>query len=298
MADEGKVEYEPSQTKRFEISKDPYSRERLRATVDTIKELRVRYPFVVGATLFGSLSKGKSLDTQSAEKSDIDVVIFVDDNKAKENFEKLEEENDEVFADILEADHEIFGKRPSGDYRTPDRRKLEIVTGFISQTAEEKIKSIIPTHSFPKDHLGIGINVSAIDTVGEFSMFETFNRAFLSFQRPDQTVVERLKEVIKSLQTNENSILDISAVALPWLLDIGGGLSKYRKAYLRQLQILDREERDLRWGATIAAVRFYERKNVIPERIQRQYPATYEEATRYFGTQRIMKPSSFNETGK
>lgn len=196
MNNDGKIEYEPTHTKRFEISKDSYSRERLKAIVDTTKELRARYSFVVGTTIFGSLSKGKSLDAQSAERSDIDVIIFINEHQALENFEKLEEENDDAFADALQAD----------------------------------------------------------------------------------IVVEGLQT-----QTSDNNILTIAAVATPWLLDIGGGLSKYRKAYLHQLQSLDKDERDLRWQATIAAVRFYERKSVIPENIQKQYPTTYKEAIKYYG---------------
>lgn len=74
-----KEPYTPSPDKRFEISKDPYSRERAHLIGDVVQELRDLIPEVrLGFTLMGSLAKGKKLTAESAVGADIDLFAFVD----------------------------------------------------------------------------------------------------------------------------------------------------------------------------------------------------------------------------
>ena len=57
-----KNKYIPSSDKRFEISSDVFSRERINAVKETYKILKNEIPFFAGITVYGSLSKGKKLD--------------------------------------------------------------------------------------------------------------------------------------------------------------------------------------------------------------------------------------------
>lgn len=289
MIDETKIAYEPSQTKRFEISRDPYSRERLKAASETIRELKSRYPFVVGAVLFGSLSKGKFLNEQSAGGSDIDMAVYLDADKAGESYKKIEEENDALFVISVEADSIFCGSGSGLDHRSEDERKLEILGLYIGGLAEDAFKRRVLGQSFPKYKPDMGIMIKAISFTGEYSMYEIFKKIFLSDLKADQSMPKKLEDVVKDLETDTQaySPLTISDVALPWSLDIGGGLAKYRRSYLAQLQHLDPIERDLRWKTTIAAVKFYERQSVIPEGIQKQYPSSYDEALKYYGGDQI-----------
>lgn len=77
--------YTPSETKRFEVSQDPYSRARLRAVIDTARDLQQTDPFFLGVSLWGSLSKGKELTTELLPTTDIELVAFYDAEKFQES---------------------------------------------------------------------------------------------------------------------------------------------------------------------------------------------------------------------
>lgn len=200
MNNEEKVSYKPSQTKRFEISHDPISRERITALTTTIKELRRKHPFVAGAILFGSLSKGKQLDENTADKSDVDFTIYLDTDRL----------------------------------------------------------------------------------TGDYSIHETFKRVFTHHNLED----------FAAANNNDLEPLHYSSVALPWGLDVGGGMAKYRKTYLTQLLQLSKEERDLEWKVTARVIKFYERQGDISEGVKGQYPETFDEALSYYG---IKAPQSKNK---
>lgn len=256
MEGEEKVPYVPSQTKRFEISKDPYSQERLKALKATIGELREKEPLVVGAVLRGSLSKGKTLTPQTEGKSDVDLVVFIDADRIDEEYQRLLEEDNEIFAESKEG-------------------KMQSVRNYVKTTAEDIFtKHLMPQSSFT-DRLDFGFDTRPISLTEEHSMMETFDRLF-----EDQE--------LETFNMDLESGADIDAfsytnIAIPWLLDIGGGLKKYRQAFLSQLQQLEPTQRDLKWRTIINLVKLYERESQIPKQIQNQYPVTFDEAVRYYG---------------
>lgn len=73
-----KMAYEPSQEKRFEISGDEYSRERIEMIRLFYDKLRSFFGVSMGLVLFGSLAKGKKLDVETKENADIDFTLFID----------------------------------------------------------------------------------------------------------------------------------------------------------------------------------------------------------------------------
>lgn len=77
--------YIPSQTKRFEVSADPFSRARIDAVAKTTRELQNAQPFFVGVSLWGSLSKGKELNPELLSSTDIELVAFYDAEKFQES---------------------------------------------------------------------------------------------------------------------------------------------------------------------------------------------------------------------
>ena len=264
-----KVSYVPSQTKRFEISNDPISRERLAALTAMIKELRNKHPFVVGAILFGSLSKGKRLDENIADKSDIDFIIYLDADALIANFSDFEKERDSKrYKEMEEIDEELHEHY---DPRTKEQKTLELAGWYINDLAEKTFAANLPgNRQSPK---GIGFLAKPISLTGDYSIHETFKRTFRSHNL----------EYFASRTDNNLEPLHYSDVALPWGLDVGGGLVEYRKAYLTQLRELSKEERDLEWRVTTRIIKFYERQGDIPEGFKAQYPETFDEALRYYG---------------
>lgn len=73
--------------KRFEIQPDEFAQERVSGIRSAIEALQSSYPEIVGCTLYGSLSKGRS-----RPESDIDMHVFLDVPKACVAQGMLEEE--------------------------------------------------------------------------------------------------------------------------------------------------------------------------------------------------------------
>jgi predicted nucleotidyltransferase len=88
MIGKEKVAYTPSQNKFFEISKDPISQERKKVLMECFRDLNKLFPGLdIGFSLFGSLSKGKLLDTPGiAESSDIDLLVLFSKEKLQALF--------------------------------------------------------------------------------------------------------------------------------------------------------------------------------------------------------------------
>jgi len=269
MDSEAKVSYTPSKTKRFEVSHDPISRERLTALVTTVRELRNNYPFVAGAVLFGSLSKGKRLDEHIAGKSDVDLIIYLDTDELKRNYENFVKDRDqEKFNEFEEIDKELHEYY---DPRSEDEKILELTRGYLGDVAEDTFAANLTGKKQPPKSMGFVIK--PISITGDYSIYETFRRVF-KYHNLDN---------FASSVSNDLEPLHYSAVALPWGLDVRGGMAKYRKSYLTQLQQLSKQERDLEWRVTMRVIKFYERQGDIPKKIKGQYLNTFDEALRYYG---------------
>ncbi len=74
-----KIPYTPSETKRYEISPDEYSRRRITALRDIHHSLESALRIPLSFCIIGSLVKGKTLTPDTAEYADIDMSIFFDE---------------------------------------------------------------------------------------------------------------------------------------------------------------------------------------------------------------------------
>lgn len=109
--------YPISESKRFEISKDAYSQERLQAIKEVFQEIKNSTPFGVAFSMYGSLSKGKKLDESNYFDADIDLSIYVDEESVESNF-------DEFFKDSSIVDIE---------------QKKDMVRNLIKSKVQEKL---------------------------------------------------------------------------------------------------------------------------------------------------------------
>lgn len=119
MAGPEKVSYTPSQNKFFEISKDPISQERKKVLMECFRDLNKLFSGLdIGFSLFGSLSKGKPLDTVDvAESSDVDLLVLFSREKFQALFKSgrnmflsmiAKTEPDSNFANANEEDKVLF----------------------------------------------------------------------------------------------------------------------------------------------------------------------------------------------
>ncbi len=260
MSEQAKVPYEASETKRFEVSRDEFSRQR----IEVIKEIRQlvldSLDVPVGTSAFGSLAKGKDLsERETAMITDIDMAVFVD-------YASLEQHRDQLsgnkrFQHAIDA--ATVALRDSG---MREEEILEIGLGnYIKKIALEKIKKEARSLALPTASIAV-YNISdtgAYSTMGQLEKYESAIR--------DGKLREPLTEDAKR------------RIALLFALDIGGGLKHYRQTFLAQLGQLDEETRNQKWGLVGQVIREIERLNQIPENLEPQFPQTYDEAVTYYG---------------
>ncbi len=92
--------YQPSE-KRIEISRDEISRERLRVVKEIFEKLTQLIPIRVATSLYGSLSKGKELETTTAPASDIDLIVYIDSGDLLSKYEQWQV-TDERFSQLFQ----------------------------------------------------------------------------------------------------------------------------------------------------------------------------------------------------
>lgn len=249
-----KIPYTPSETKRFEVSNDPFSRERIAAVHAAYKVLKKEVPFFAGITVFGSLSKGKTLDEGSADKTDMDFVIFLDRSDYERTIEEFAKRDDFIPTPMIGASKERQLRDGAMDYVR--KRAVGIIRVNVSHPVklEERIRAG---------------NAYFIDLDDE-NLDSIYNR--VDFH-------DEGKRVTRGLGPESELWL---AYATPFFLDVGGGLKKYRQAFIRRLQQEPPERAEYLWSIVLKAMKYWERNNVIPDRLTHSFPATFEEARKYY----------------
>lgn len=321
MIEQWKFPYESSQKKRFDVSSDEYSHERISVMKSFYEKLHQSFDVPMGLALFGSLAKGKELDTEKKDASDIDFSLYIDlDEYKKKYIENLQKKKNEKF---LEFEVRRFDALCNGFHE----KKLltegaQNIRSGKNLTLEQKDFFEKCLQRFGEDRFLFFLAIW--HGYAEFSDFDGKPQKF-SFQGKAQYPIERMAhllrikdakvlpiqfqgefsieaqvEKVKTLSENipkisdekQKSFLDqerrygIAQIACFFSLDIGGGMKPYRQDFIRKLLLLPQEEGERLWNIVNDSVRVFERSNEIPEHIERQFPKNLQEAARYYGVQR------------
>jgi hypothetical protein len=256
--------YLPSH-KRFDVSDDPISRERIRALKDAYGEMETLLPGIrVAFSLFGSLSKGKPLRPRSLLRldlgneyiSDIDLICYFD-------------------ADDLAQQHAQLMTNCPG-YAEPYKRVIpdpdRYEENWAQQAARNLLQGAVPR--LVQSYIGKSVpiqllKVNPIRTKGEFSIRNTVERCWMPYDDVHPEYSSTPEDVARFFH-----------------LDVGGGLKRYRQEFLRELSELPVEEAEKYWGTVDRCVRQTERSfsgGAVPEEAERQFPATFKDALTYYG---------------
>src|SRR3989344_645105 len=267
MVETGKVPYQPSQTHRFIISTDQYSQERFAAVQSAVRGVINQYPAFVDAVLLGSLSKGKVLTPESLARTDIDLVFFLDSNRAFEAHPELVSREPQ-YRDYLDM------VKTFDPMASEQAQALGVHAYCALDITERLIRSSLSAEN-QIDLKTSTINAKPVDLSGRFSILNETKATFWGatdwshHQTPIVDVPAELAHVV-------------SDVALYWGWDLNGGLKPYRKAFFADLEKLDNNTKHVNWKAVDNYIRYWERKYQIPPQLERFYPATFEEAVRYY----------------
>jgi hypothetical protein len=85
-----KVPYTPPAHKRYEVSRDPITQERIAYMRDLQKQLSTDFGVEIGLSLFGSITKGKELISEEvANATDIDCVFYFSGDEVAKKYDRL-----------------------------------------------------------------------------------------------------------------------------------------------------------------------------------------------------------------
>ncbi|HSW48254.1 MAG TPA: hypothetical protein VLG67_04190 [Candidatus Saccharimonadales bacterium] len=252
---ETKIRYQPPEIRRFEVSQDPFSRERLRALLTTNRTLKQEIPFYAGMTLFGSLSKRKVLTAETAPSADIDVVTFMDTDIYDATISDFE--TDSRFQEYL---------KEHGRHVTPNKIGLRRAAGSFIQRRVSDLVSIETSNP---------VNVrTSIQEITDDTLFKS---------------VEARKG--NRIHTNHPGSFGAFNPASFFFLDIGNGLRKYREKFMEKLLTLSPVDAESSWQIVLKSMKKWERDGIIPDSISYAYPPTFKDAIEYYsnGNRRIVQ---------
>lgn len=222
---------------RFEISKDEESKERVKTILYAFRALNRNVPELkIGFSLFGSLSKGKKIDENNKDRTDIDLCIFFDDETIS-NFESFKS----IYQKIEKL---IFGRNEVFD--------------------DEYYRFTDPLLRYSKVEILLSLFLDR--TIGNKYHLQSF------FQKIKTDTILNDPDFFEDICARENVYL----ITL-FGLDIGGGLMRYRKRFIRTLLEFDKIKRERIWKQIIERLKTGERGyGVIPEKVLKQYPEDFE----------------------
>lgn len=229
--------YEPSKVKRFEISKDEESQERLKTVLYAFRALNRAVPELqIGFSLFGSLSRGKKIDQGNEGSTDIDLCIFF---------------NDEVLKDF-----DVF----KSVYQNIEK----LIYGVNEPFDDNYYKNT--SLSARDSKIGLMISLYLMRKIGKKYDLQYF------FQKINEELILNDPDFFEDVYAVRNIYL----IAL-FGLDVGGGLKKYQKKFVETLLKFDKVKRDMIWKRIAERLKTGERGyKEIPEKVLKQYPEDFD----------------------
>ena len=257
--------YEASHAKRWEISKDETSSERLEKLKEAFIYFKEQVPGVtIALTLFGSLSKGKELNSQNKDSSDVDVSVFVDYDELLVNFNKILDSQPE-------SEFVKYAKDQAEEYKYLFPKSLSIGEVVSKNFIKEVLKEFVENKFLELfGHLESGketapIVVKPIGLDYESSIYRTAEIFYNHLQSGNEDEIE----------------LWTYRMVRYFHLDIGGGLKKYKQDFYNQLagQLARGGKRaeyaKALWGSIVNAMKSVERPvgSLTPE-LEQKFPST------------------------
>lgn len=273
-----KIPYTPSVDKRFEISKDPYSKERLAILKNLRSHIKEMFDIDSGISLFGSLSTGKPLDKTSQASADIDLSIFVDEDSLQRSLpvlmkrpdmqEKYAEGEASVLTNLrhLRESSEL-GEIPKEVYETTLLKSKNgiVITAAKTLIEDLVVKSLLQT-GLPEEFIRQGLEVSLINTHGINSIQYYVDAVYKAYRSQDAYFIQGTKWSLSAF----------------WQLDVGGGMKKYRQAFLLNLTQGSIETAESTWKLIFDSVASFKRERSAKD-LKGQLPETFQEACKYYG---------------
>lgn len=244
-----KFPYTPPAEKRYAVSRDSTTQERIEFIRDLQKRLTEYFGIEIGITLYGSITKGKDLsDSKVAAASDIDCNIFFDGDYVSEHY-----------GELLERFPEMKKYNPLNPNDSLSFQELCKQTFFRDFLKQEIPKIIKLDGSMPQGLLAPEVILTSTQRLQDVDFhLDELNGGdgnHLLGMTPD------MPDILKLFQ-----------------LDVGGIAPKYRAIFLKALSEKSRETQEKVWGLINSKIRSQERYRSEPgiKNLPRTFAEAYE----------------------
>ncbi len=255
-----KIKYEPSTRRRYDISPDEISRERVKWYMRAFKDFRAQFPVPVTITFFGSLTKGKVLDETIAHHSDVDAHIFID-------AEAFATKTEEVINFMQERGIKVpdaFKEHPKFLFRRQDSFK-NLFLQFLNQARQNDMR-------ISDKKIVEGLGFDPIAHSGPYSILSKV----ISYEEQERETHPDTEDYFWFDQSGH------LPVGMVFSLNAGGGMKCYIQSFLKQLSELPQETAERHWKAVLRATQKTDRPNGVTSELQPFYPQNFKEAEEYY----------------
>ncbi len=245
--------------KRFVLSSEEFAKGRIKGVRGSFKELSEQYPELLSVNLYGSMTKGNA-----TPESDVDSIVFVDEEKASEirgkvDVEELKKKIDEAFREKLT---DKFGVAKDFTFN----RDFTMTVNFLSRESIDK----------ELDYLA-----------KEFERLEDLKKRDATYKNIDSSWAMWPQGISFACIRLVNMFIGVS---------IGNGIKRYRAYLLNKLKAMGDVGEQI-WKEGVRFIRVHERADVkekkedetydeFSERYKNQYknlyPQSVDEAIRYY----------------
>ncbi len=249
--------------KRFVLSPEEFSRERLQAVKDEIAEMQAKYPEVLSLCMFGSMVKGTA-----HEGSDIDAYLYIDSELAAQR-EGIPEE--EILEHYPDDNQTYLTKEVAKKYILEFREGLKEKAG-LEDEAVEHVRSRPISEKVIYDEIE-----SLLDYYKRKEEFEANTEKWFDSEPPKGSDIEALVAYQKAKPERPEHMSP--SLGSMFHLDAGGGIRKYRKVFVQKLSQMGAEGERI-WTDTIMGTEMLENNLSLDD--TKRYPRLLKDAMKAY----------------
>jgi predicted nucleotidyltransferase len=249
--------------KRFVLSTEEFSRERLNAVKNEVVEMQQKYPEVLSLCMYGSMVKGTA-----HEGTDIDGYLFIDSELASERAGLSEEEILEKYS----YDNQMYlTKDVAEKYSTEFREGLKQKVNLKDEDVEH-----IRSRPISKKVIDDEIE-TLLRYYRELEKHEVDMEKWFDSEPQRGSNIDDLLAYQKSKPKRPEYVAP--SLGPMFHLDVGNGIKKYRKLFIEKLNQLGIEGEKI-WEDTIRGTEMLENNLSLDE--DKHYPRSLKDATKIY----------------
>ena len=295
-----KINYEPNSDRRWRVSSDEISRNRISQLVTSRNKIKDQLRFSVDQSIeiafsvYGSLTKNKILTKDSAEYTDIDLVVFYDEDQLYKQFQNILTYNPESMFS------RIFKKIKNGNLRdgllSVEEENFLRTSNNLSKIEANELANFDKKVAVKTINLLINLLLAKtisnkVEPVSPESL-ELFGIVpfVLPISKKNETIlklVQKQRAFLRLHKSNESEFQGNGytfQIASFFHLDLGGGLKPFIKDFLLKLKDnYPSEDQNDYWEIIKNSVMKQERGDqILVEKVKNQFPSTFNDALNYW----------------